>query len=174
MSQGKVKSLAMLFNSYPALTWSVEATKAKVEVFLSALEPYSDAQVETACQVVMRRNSPFPPSAGELAHECGAAVVYVPDQAKLAKFRAQGEPASTMSEEERAAGRARVAKMLADFKAGLPLADKAISAREVVTRWKPGPLGSLIADDLMKLMPKEALPSAVDQAVEIDDDAPLF
>lgn len=134
----------------------------------------------------MRRNSPFPPSAGELAHECGAARVYEVDQTKLAKFRSQGEPASTMSEEERAAGRARVAKMLADFKAGLPPRDEAIQARaETGTRWKPGPLGSLIAEDLMKLMPKEPL-SAFDamqepppfqpdvQAIEIDDDAPLF
>lgn len=147
-----------------------------MEVFLSALEPYSDEQVKTACQTVMRRNSPFPPSAGELAHECGAAVVYVPDQTKLAKFRAQGEPAATMSEEERAAGRARVAKMLADFKAGLPPRDEAIQARaETGSRWKPGPIGSLIAEDLMKLMPKEALPIQSEIAAEIiDDDAPLF
>lgn len=116
----------------------------------------------------MRRNNPFPPSAGELAHECGAAVVYKPDQAKLAKFRAQGEPASTMSEEEKAAGRARVAKMIQDFKLGLPPPDKAVWSGKSV--WKPGPVGSLIADDLMALMPNE-FPGESDA---LDDDAPLF
>lgn len=152
----------------------MDATKAKIEVYLTALEPYSDAQVETACGVFMRRNSPFPPSTGELAHECGAAVVYVADQAKLARFRAQGEPPSTMSEEERAAGRARVAKMMAEFKAGLPPKDEAIWA--VGTHWKPGPLGSLIAADLMALMPKEPPPlqTMVESEIDAGDDTPLF
>lgn len=172
----KLKSLGMLFDSYPGLTWSVEATRSKMETFLSALAPYSEAQVEKACQVFMRRNSPFPPSAGELAHECGAAQVYQVDQEKLAKFRAQGEPASTMTEAERAAGRAKVAKMVADFKLGLPPSDKAIQARgDIGTHWKPGPLGSLIAEDLMKLMPNEPPPIQPEIAAEIiDDDAPLF
>ncbi len=169
----KVKSLAMLFNSYPALTWSVEATKAKVETYLSVLDPYSDAQVEKACHAVMRRNSPFPPSAGELAHECAATVVYEPDQAKLARFRAQGEPPSAMSEEERAAGRARVAKMLADFKAGLPPRDEVIWSGK--SSWKPGPLGSLIAADLMALMPARPMPEqTAESAIPDADDAPLF
>lgn len=148
-----------------------------METFLSALAPYSDAQVERACATFMRRNSPFPPSAGELAHECGQTVCYEVDQTKLARYRAHGEPPSTMSEDERAASRARVAKMYAEFRAGLPPKDEAIWKSSSGSAWKPPPLGSLIAADLMALMPTQPTPEPETEAQETPEaieDAPLF
>lgn len=154
-----------------------------METFLSALAPYSDAQVERACAAFMRRNSPFPPSAGELAHECGLTVVYEVDQEKLARYRAQGTPKSAMSEEEREAAKARVAKLFADFKAGLPPKDDAIW-KGSGSIWKPPPLGSLIADDLMALMPVQPMTEqppeqpaeqpAPEPVLEEAEDGPLF
>lgn len=124
MSQGKVKSLAMLFNSFPALTWSVEATRAKVETYLSVLEIYSDDQVRAACQNIMRHDRAFPPSAGELRAECERVTVsMLPPVSRDRNL----PPPDKRTDEEKAASRARVAKIYAEWKAGLPASDAGLA-----------------------------------------------
>lgn len=147
-----------------------------METFLHALEPYSDAQVERACAAMMRRNSPFPPSAGELAHECGRTVVYAPDPEKLIRFRAQGEPVSRRSDEERAASRARVQAMYDAWRAQLPASDDKLVksvGKMVGASAENGPVrvGDGLQAFFTQMMPDEPPPPA---DKDEDDDAPQF
>lgn len=163
----------------------METTKAKVETYLSVLEPYSDAQIEAACQAFMRRNNPFPPSAGELAHECKAAVVYTPDPERLKRLRGSGEPSDTRSAEEKAASRQRVAAMYAAWRAGVEPTGRRAAVGDAETGHCPssGPIkiGEGLQEFLVGMMGKEpppvgpvevVAPSA--RVIEVDDDAPLF
>jgi hypothetical protein len=125
-----------------------------VETYLDVLADFSDDQVRVACNAVMRRNNPFPPSAGELAHECRNAVVHVVDQAKLARFRAHGEPPDKRTPEERAASRARVARMVEEFRASLPQAENEGAGNR--SFWRPGPLGALLGGVFAEIAAEEA------------------
>lgn len=167
-----------------------------MESYLLALDRFSDEQVKVACKNILGKCGAFVPSASELIEECKAAAVYKVDPVKLARFRGESHepPKAKLSEEERAANRVRVEKLIADWKAGIPIADT--GPREYKPVWKPGPIGAMIAEDLMAMMPKEirrtsyesediapvsteglarsvSHPTPADTII-IEDDAPLF
>lgn len=77
-----------------------------------------------ACQNVMRRDSAFPPSAGELRAECERVVVSRLPPVSRDK---NGPPPDMRTDEEKAASRARVAKIYAEWKAGLPSSEKELA-----------------------------------------------
>lgn len=86
--------------------------------YLDVLSIYSDADVEAACRAMMRRASAFPPSAGELRAECErVAVSKLPPVGSRDK---NAPPPDMRTDEERAASRIRVARIYAEWKAGLP------------------------------------------------------
>lgn len=160
----------------------MEATKAKVETYLAVLEIYSDTDVHVACQNMMRRNSAFPPSAGELRAECERIVVQT--MAPVSRDK-NLPPPDKRTDEEKAASRERVAKMYAEWKAQLPASDRPLAksiggifgvpdSRE--KHVGPVSLGEGLQSYFMGMI--ERNPPATHEAppavIEVDDDAPLF
>lgn len=103
----------------------MEATRSKVTTYLDVLSIYSDADVEAACRAMMRRASAFPPSAGELRAECERVVMAT----RPAPFSSDRNlpPPDKRTDEEKAASRARVAKMYAEWRAGLPASEASLA-----------------------------------------------
>lgn len=103
----------------------MEATRSKVATYLDVLAIYSDTEVETACRNMMRRNSAFPPSAGELRGECERVVTST--RPAPVSHDLNLPPPDKRTDEEKAASRARVAKMYEAWRAGLPPAERGLA-----------------------------------------------
>ena len=160
----------------------METTKAKLETYLAVLEIYSESTVETACQNLIRRDSAFPPSAGEVRSECERIEIQKMPPVSRDKNL---PPPDKRTDEEKAASRERVSRMYAEWKAQLPPAERplakalggvlGVSANQEKSIG-PVSLGEGLQSYFVGMIERNppATREAPPAVIEIEDDAPLF
>lgn len=112
----KNASIAKMFSRYPSLHGKgPEEMAMMISAYLETTRGFHSGVFSNACETLSKRNSPFPPSAGELHSECSRIAA---DDFKAHHPEPKRLPRPDYSSEHRAAMQKRLVALSADMQAG--------------------------------------------------------